>query len=331
MKEYINKQIKCFNPSKNYKNTVRSFKIYHYTSPQGLYGILNNENFRFTDCQFLNDKSEYMHIIKQFNKALGEVKNDLDNEFKSYIISSFKQHKIYSNYGIDDIEINNIDSKLSINFTPKRYYVFCTSTSKDSLGMWNYYVKDNNYQGYNIEISMNQMLESFKTIKNPNVNLYYGKVLYNEREQIKLLKELLINASTEYKENLAKAKGDIFSIYAINNQSVIGSVLNYIENYRLFFKDEAFINENEYRFVLKLPLDSITNSIKPISHNFIIKNGIFTPFCELPFDKTKMIKSITLSPILEWEIAKQGLERYLKHHGYNSNINIVQSVIPIRN
>jgi len=271
MNEYSNKHIKCFNPSSNDKSFDGKSRIYHYTSPQGLNGILSNSTIRFTDCQFLNDKSEYTHIKKPLTKAFEEIKRDLHNDFESSILDLLKE-----DFGTDDIKIIEKDSSIKLRVTPKRYFVFCASTVQDSLGLWNYYVKGGNYQGYNIGFSISQLLDCFSTNENPEVDVFYGKVIYKERDQVNLLKDLLIKADQELEDKLRHAVNE--EDYDISDQEMKGEVFNYLENYRLFFKDEAFSNEKEYRFILKLPLEYSPNTNDPISIGFNEKNGVFTPF-----------------------------------------------------
>lgn len=323
MNEYANKHIKYFNPSKDDYSLDGRTRIYHYTSPQGLYGILGNSTIRFTDCQFLNDKSEYTHIKGPLIKAFEEIRRDLHNDLEGNVLNMINE-----NFESDDIKIASRDSGLTMCFTKKRYYIFCASTAQDSLGMWNYYVKGGNYQGYNIGFSIGKLLDCFSSIKNPDVDVVHGKVLYKEKEQIDLLKDLLLKADQELEDILRNAVST--EDFDLADQEVKGKVLNYIENYRLFFKDEAFSNEREYRFILKLPLEYTPNTGDPIKIGFEVKNGVFTPHCDLSINKDKTIDSIMLSPMFERELANQGLKRYLTLNGYNSKITIGQSRVPIR-
>ncbi len=103
-----------------------------------------------------------------------------------------------------------------------------------------------------------------------------------------------------------------------------GELISYIENYRLFFKDSAFSSEKEYRFVLRLPEN------KGFKISYDMKQSIMTPFYYLPFDKSGIIKRITISPMIETQLAKSGLERFLIDNGYGSKIDIDNSRIPIR-
>ena len=62
MIDYPSKHIKRFNPSTDERVSDAKQKIYHYTSTHGIYELLRKATIRFTDCQYLNDKSEYTHV-----------------------------------------------------------------------------------------------------------------------------------------------------------------------------------------------------------------------------------------------------------------------------
>ena len=58
-------------------------------------------------------------------------------------------------------------------------YLCCFSLDSDSLPMWNYYVKGNVYQGYNLEIS-NRFIHDIRASE-PLVERY--KVIYDDKEK----------------------------------------------------------------------------------------------------------------------------------------------------
>lgn len=313
MTEYGDTTILHFNPSISNQEIDLEKQIYHYTSPQGLFSILKSASLRFTDCQFLNDISEYTYIKKPLLKAIEDTKLNYD---VIPVINSLRD-------GLERLELTatQTGSNITLNWGTKRYYyyVFCCSTKQDSLGMWNYYVKGGNFQGYNVGFTVHKLLECFSTVKNPSVDVFHGEVLYKERDQIDFLKNLLIRADQELRETNRSSK------------DLQQDVITYLENFRLFFKDEAFINEQEYRFVLRIPEDYIPSESDPFSiGGFDIKNGNITPYSRLMINKEKTIDSIKLSPMLEAEISKQGIRRYLNHGGYNREIEISLSKVPIR-
>ncbi|MBN7772192.1 DUF2971 domain-containing protein [Clostridium aminobutyricum] len=324
-------KIKSFNPDKDQRNKGRSITTYHYTSPSGLHDILKEHHIRFTDCQFLNDKSEYVHIWKPLRKALEDIGDDLfDDEIPAMIDNMFND-----NYETEKLVVersSDISTQLQFRFLKHRYYIFCTTELQDSLNMWNYYVKGGNYQGYNFGLTVNSILKSFSFLKNENVELLYGKVMYKESEQIQYLENGIQSIDLDLNQKLKKIKsqGARDTLYKDElYASAKEKILSFLEIARLFFKDEAFAGESEYRFVIKLPLDYTEKDNSLLNAGYNVKEGIIVPHCTLKLDKSA-IHSITLSPMLETRLAENGLKRFLADNGYPDNISINQSKIPIR-
>lgn len=169
--------------------------VYHYTSPQGIYSILANKSLWFTDCQYLNDKSE--------NKLLEDG---------------------------------------------KRKYILCASSNADTVAMWNYYVKNNAYQGYNLGINVEGLTASIKNdIKNPEIILEHGIVNYcpNPSKANLFSKHSAFSSEQEYRFVLSVPERCRFT--GMNNLSLkyrigdSGIITPYIEwNFRIENKKRLF-------------------------------------------------------------------------------------------
>ena len=64
----------------NKKINYENVNLYHYTTLDGLYGIVSNKTIRLTDYRFLNDKKELVHsidfletILNSYEKAMQKV------------------------------------------------------------------------------------------------------------------------------------------------------------------------------------------------------------------------------------------------------------------
>lgn len=297
---------------------------YHYTSPEGLKSILDTSTFRFTDCEFLNDKSEYVYIEKPLFKALEKLEGKIRDEVSSII------KRIYNNSFNVHESLYDPESEVLHTYNA-RYYAFCASNNSDLLNMWNYYVKNGSYKGYNIGFSTEKLLENLFEIGD-HIEIFYGSISYSEEEQIDILTDYLIEINNTLTNRLQEVDSSVSEpelqmeiIYDSTEQDIY----NRIQLYRLFFKDKAFIHENEYRFIIKAPTEVITDQQVSIPYNVDLKNSIFSPFLEVNFDKD-IIKSITVSPMIEYDITKYGLERYLKLKGYKNVKEIKKSKVPIR-
>ena len=291
-------------------------QIFHYTSPAGLFSILQENSLRFTDCQFMNDVSEYIHIRKPFRIAMEALKDELNYPYFSELATSlFDHNRSFSDQ--NDKEVFN-------------YYLFCTSVVPDSLGMWNHYIKDKNYQGYSIGLHVKCLLESFREISHSGLKISHGKVLYKEEEQV----ELLLNTLRDIDHEIMQIGKDMESIvwddrfFAASAEGILKSRL---EEFRLFFKDESFSDEREYRLVLKISKQCEQQFEKLLTRGYSSKNGIFIPHIDLAFSKENAIHSIKVAPMIEFQLAKVGLQRFLQDHYYPAGkIDISQSTIPIR-
>ena len=112
-----------------YKST-KSRRIFHYTSIVGLEGILGNRTLRFTNIKYMNDKDEIIAGLDSMAKIC-----HASEEEREKLCSSFISHGMQT-------------------------FVCCFSVEEDSLPMWNYYTKEINNQGYNIEFDDKQLVES---------------------------------------------------------------------------------------------------------------------------------------------------------------------------
>ena len=91
---------------------------------------------------------------------------------------------------ITNIEYNDVPR---MPYVPQRVFVFCTCTEADSLNMWNYYVNNGSYQGYNIGIRVIDLLKTFDTPETNQMDAFivrYGKVLYKEKDQFAEIQRL---------------------------------------------------------------------------------------------------------------------------------------------
>ena len=101
---------------------------------------------------------------------------------------------------------------------------------------------------------------------------------------------------------------------------------------RYIVKNKAFMHEQEYRFILRIPKKGNSPVI-----DFKTKKGVLVPYINLSLNKY-LIKEITIGPLIEQDIAKRTLEFFLQQNGYkirnDNNIDegiiISSSEVPIR-
>lgn len=304
--------------------------VYHYTSPDGFLGILSGQSLRFTDISYMNDRSEGVYFVKVLLDFL--EKNQGRFPLCEEVINN-----LLDNNSFDDIRRLNI-TKIKYNrdwnykHNPVRSFVFCTCSDADSLNMWNYYVKNGSYQGYNIGIRVESFLEYIGTMLpyNDAISIYYGKVLYNLKRQEEEIEHLLI---TMEESMVGSSKG-----FMVNRDLMMWYLKHYIELYGVFYKHPKFEGEKEYRFVIeaeeengyRLPFDSkeLRGKEKTIREDFCVKNGIIAPYLTVPFGNDT-ISRVYISPMTEFDIAKRSIKELTYRKDYRV-FPVYQSKIPIR-
>lgn len=280
--------------------------IYHYTSPVGAMGVIENNTLRFTDRNYLNDYSEGMYTLDLCLENL----NDLTEEgkFRDYIRNSLEERK--KNPNGDEFYI----------------YQCSFSTNKDSLCLWNYYTKDNGIKGYNLKFNREKVEDdtirpeiSDKSGKIEKLRLHSGSIIYDKDKQIEILKNV-INKFQNYLEINNFERYEEFAAPWIIDRIFLQGV---------FFKKPCFKVEEEYRIAINQRIGENGASIKA-KRKFMERNGIFIPYIDLPFNKDA-VEGITISPTLDYENTRNGvLSMTAKKYRNVNKDNIVKSYIPVR-
>lgn len=221
---------------------------YHYTSSSSLLSILKGRNIRFSDAWFMNDKSEMTYFIdrlvdflkenKEYSKCIEAFENLLLNGAP---LESYKKVDISTLRFYTDIEVLK-DKKI-------RQFIFCMSESSDSLNMWNYYSHSNNYHGYNIGVNVKEFLKTLNKRSELPIDpyfIYYGKVIYAEQEKKQEIRDFC--NFLENDDLPSRQRGHY--------------LWEYITTYGLFYKDNAFKNEEEYRIVISVSEDILLSPTK---------------------------------------------------------------------
>ena len=311
--------------------------VYHYTSPDGILSILKNKTLRFTDCQYLNDASEFVYISEPLDKEYKMVMLEYGETFKN-IVEDFNTllQSPYTSLGVEINPKKKQSAGSSITFKSYRYYVLCASENPDAINMWNYYSKNGIYQGYNLGIDCDHLKDCLNLNNtNDQIKFIEGKVIYDKKIQVEMIYKKAIDLLTIYKENANKTNDNFHESMCFNYFR--DEMFGYINKQKLFFKNPAFAGEEEYRFVLQVDNRFFEDKESPINKKFKLDfrvgaSGIITPFIEWKFnltDKENMFKQITLAPMIESTLAKESFNRFLIST-VRTKINIKQSSIKLR-
>lgn len=148
--------------------------LYHYTSINSLFSIIENKEFWVTRSDYMNDTSEVIYFREVVKKALD---NHLNKACTSIEWVTWKQF---------------IKDKLIYERSSLSSLIFILSFSKnpDSLSMWNYYGKNDGYNFGILKSDLDLMMKS----KYRGGAMKSGSLIYEFDLQVDILVNELKNA-----------------------------------------------------------------------------------------------------------------------------------------
>lgn len=301
--------------------------FYHYTSPEGLMGILKTRTLYFTDCQFLNDYKERLGINYDLEMYWALNGNKYDKRFV----------KLLNNIRVcdyEDKEYANMerDMPYGMGDVATRYFICSASKNKDSLSMWKYYAKNNTYNGYCIGLATYALVDEWID-RDTSVAVEEGEIIYNDEDKQNIIHDTV----EELYDKWCK-----YEMSLLFDRKITSDFQSWVSIMSLFFKSDRFASEEEYRFVAIVPVDKLNeiyyenNGCKYKMYDFRVVDGVLVPYIKMPFnywheEDCWAIDSIGISPSLDFKQKKVGLEHFIKSLDYKmKNCEIYVSDITLR-
>ena len=293
------------------KNQV--FPIYHYTSTDGLIGILSNKEIWLGNVDDLNDITEIDYGFDNVIIPLINTSSDISDVNKNKLLELLKlvRNKKFSLAKGNDAYKCDVD-----------IFVFSTSANGNAYTMWNNYTKNENKAGYAISMDNTDVTKAIVSatkdakVKNENTIqsfLMRGKVVYEKEEQ-----ETLVNDYLSLLEYNLEGKSEEFK------EIVYDSFVEGLLILSLFMKDNEFSKEEEYRYAILLAdeIADMDNS-RRMYLKFINVNGTIMSRLIVPFESS-LIKKIVASPYIpEQDKVAQQLKFFSRKCGIpNADIEI---------
>lgn len=271
--------------------------LYHYTSLNSLMGMIETNRLWMSKGTFLNDSSELVYFSGILKTVLEKMEVPDKGELWGVFTEQLQQ-------ALDHFMIEIEESGFEV-------YVFSMSQTEDSLALWYNYAKGD---GYNIGFSAEELLGKINHYL-MDAGLLHGLVVYSKQEQQTILENLLTESFeliSEYREE------QVTSVLADHFFSMMASCA-------VFFKDAAFKSEEEYRIAV-ISRGEVDGKVK-----FRARNGVIIPYIEVLFEESLPISHITIGPKNNIDIAKSGIEHYVRSKGYNlETISVSKSVAALR-
>jgi hypothetical protein len=276
---------------------------YHYTTAEGLCGILNSRDLWATNAFYLNDPLETEYGQNFCDRFLArETKERPNSHFVTFLDGCWKTMRWLS----EDI------------FPHELQFITSFSLKGDMLGQWRAY--SDSGKGFCLGFANDELMtmlgdmygeRDVATVPRP----LPMKVVYTKTEQEKILAKVLAVIEDEW---------PLLEEPFLNNDDA-NARLKLLGAYWLAtacscFKNEAFAHEDEVR-VLYSNIREMKTAKTVLEVNLRSRNGLIVPFRRLGlYHKARLpIRKIIVGPLLNFERAKLALTMYFQGKGYGEH------------
>lgn len=229
--------------------------VYHYTSPQGALGILQNKTLWFTDCEFMNDPAELKYCYELYDRAWVETRRELG------VPEAQIEHEItrYAN----PYECESIASEAVGAYVSARYYALSTCLNGDDAAMWANYACKDGKAGYALALDKGALAQALEGLTSEAfgfgivAEVLHDQVCYDEKKQIGDIKAAIRRHLIRLDEVQTAGSDELERI--IVSEIVQADHWGWFGDAAPFIKRPEFAYEKEYRFVLKMAqIDQLT-------------------------------------------------------------------------
>ena len=278
--------------------------LYHYTTQEGLLGIINGKQIWATHTQYLNDAREYRHAI---DVVTSEIEKRLPNAIGD-------SHRVLVDMaeGVRGIENINV-------------CVCSFSEDRDSLSQWRGY--GGSTSGYAIGFNPFHTAEMVR-----QEEFYLAPCLYNPREQVAVIEALIDKVFGENMERLHNGEMLVSEnreewLNAPNLFPRGGNLRAYLNQFAPILKHQSFSEEREWRIISR-PLWSTHERF-----SFRPGKSMLIPYYRVPLariDQLPKIDEVVVGPTPHIEQSCVAVRNFLVRQKFE-NVPVEPSAVPYRN
>lgn len=263
--------------------------LYHYTKGGSLLNILASRSLFATKSSFLNDTNEMDYIVS----VIAEAVDDIDNpEWRSLLKRDV----------VDTMDLY------------KRHdtFVLSLSTDRDSITLW---AEFGEQTGYSVAFEGKKLIDE---IDHAQEIYCHGCCIYPHELQKNLVRSLLVK---NIPEKLGICFEDLMKQAVLDHENMkyqeyLHHIHRVLNAYALFFKQEEFAPEKEYRIVFRNPYKE--------NIRYREKEGFLLPYIVIDLSRQKHlpVSLITVAPKNHVDLAKKGMVQYLAQMGYDVPVRL---------
>lgn len=267
--------------------------LWHYTSSEGLIGILGQHSLRFSEAPFLNDGSELQYGFEMFSYLIRTFVADKDDALRDYVEQLI--------HGVD-LTLEKLSS-----------VVFFMCSEPNLLNQWRDYGKD--VVPYCIGFNSAELTNT----GNFSFNSYLVEIIYDYDTQMKIFNRFIWRLHEWYRKLPESAASDADQYLAEAAAQVSTLILR--------FKNSAFAAEREWRLISHIP------EIRSRSERKFRSSSLgVVPYYELKRTvnpRQLPVTAVFVGPSPYGKISHKALRDFLDVNGYGSAMSNY-STIPIR-
>lgn len=156
--------------------------MYHYTSTEGFFSIINNHSLRFTHSKFLNDPQDCKIFFEIIQDYLDTIVSD--DGLDIFIKKNCRQMDIEAMHQL--LERFTVMGYLKYIHDKMDMYVLSMTSSDDLLPMWNYY----GGEGMQICFNTNELMSALRVVCCKKENQYIACSKVNYISEAELVQDL---------------------------------------------------------------------------------------------------------------------------------------------
>lgn len=276
-----------FNPS-----TFVPSRLYHYTTAEGLVGIISSGVLRATNFAFMNDPDEYGYGLRLRSEVLDAIERDARSPVEKKVLASLRTAQ----------EV--VRDKLDL-------FLICLSAAHDRLSQWRAYGSAGRYA-----LVLNpEIIQESKT-------LTLMQVIYDSEKQ----RESLVKPIQLGLEALAEIEA---SGPSSNELDEAAKEIARLLSSRSFFrapalKNPAFYEEEEWRIVMY--------NKDPSFIEFTTRAGMIRPHLEVSLSEDTQnlpLEQVLLGPGTDPVLSPKAVSLLLRKHGY-ADVEVVSASFGLR-
>ena len=301
-------------------------RLYHYTTADGLKGIVENHEIWATSAYYLNDSAEVAYGCKIVTEALVSWLSSRSPGDKSFAVAMAEMLRAV------------FSRDLSGASAHRPVFLACFCENDNLLSQWRFYGQSG---GYSIGLAVPTPLVGVLPTMTPEPVIYtskWAKVVYNKAEQLARCQSVVEGTLAAFvppevgNDIVSQHPESIFGV-----KKFLATVADILLDGIVAFKDQAFQVENEWRIVVRpreLYKQGTDDGGKtPVPIYFRTNSGLIVPYVKMLPTKNHHTKlpmvSVRTGPTLDKNNAALSVNMLMQKSGY-AGVTVTGSDITLR-